>query len=328
MCWFWMILVFLGLVFCNLSASEGRHISSHHPTALVVGKVFCDVCHYHQDLSKASHFISGAIVAVECANSGKNSRFYQEVKTNMHGEFSVHLPFNVDKHVKHVIGCSARLISSSEPQCAEASTTTTSSFQLKSKKKGTHIFSAGFFTFKPVNQPKLCNQKPSIHSTNNKEAYPDPILTPSVSRFVTINQGYLPPLPGLPPLPRLPPLPPLVLFPPLFHGPPMSLPPSTFPPFFHAPPMSPPPSTFPPFFHAPPIPPPSTFPPNFHSPIMSPPPSIPPPITPPPTFDLIPLPPPPSPPSQFLLPPFPFSPMPGLPGVPPASTSSSKKNSP
>ncbi|KAK6793654.1 hypothetical protein RDI58_007107 [Solanum bulbocastanum] len=334
MCWFWMILVFLGLVFCNLSASEGRHISSHHPTALVVGKVFCDVCHYHQDLSKASHFIPGAIVAVECANSAKNSRFYQEVKTNMHGEFSVHLPFKVDKHVKHVIGCSARLISSSEPHCSEASTTT-SSFQLKSKKKGTHIFSAGFFTFKPVNQPKLCNQKPSIHSTNNKEAYPNPILTPSVSRFVTINQGYLPPLPGLPPLPQLPalpqlpPLPPLVLFPPFFHGPPMSLPPSTFPPFFHAPPMSPPPSTFPPFFHAPPSPPPSTFPPNFHSPIMSPPPSIPPPITPPSTFDLIPFPPPPSPPSQFLLPPFPFSPMPGLPGVPPASASSSKKkNSP
>ncbi|KAK4366660.1 hypothetical protein RND71_014540 [Anisodus tanguticus] len=311
----WMILFFLGFAFYNLSAIQARPISSHQPTAVVVGTVLCDAC-YQQDLSKA---ISGAIVAVECANSGKSSRFYQEVKTNEHGKFSVHLPFLVDKHVKHIIGCSVRLISSSEPHCAVASTSSaSSSFRLHSRKKGTH-FSAGFFNL-------LCNQKPTIHSTTNKKEalyshnkkealYPHKSLTsstpndhtfsPPMSNFLTIKQEFLPPLPRLPPLPELPPLPPLPLLPPLFRSPPTS-PPSIFPPIFQSPPMSPP-SIFPPFFRSSPI---------FPTPMIS--------LTPPPIPRLTPLPPPPPPPPTFpfpLFPPFPFRPMPGFPGVPSASTS-------
>ncbi|KAM3360840.1 pollen-specific leucine-rich repeat extensin-like protein 4 [Capsicum galapagoense] len=306
--WVWMMLLFLCFAFYNLSAFQARPISSHHPTAVVVGSVYCDVCH-KQDLSKASHFISGAIAAVECANSGKRKRFYQEVTTNMRGEFSIHLPFLVDKHVKHIMGCSARLISSSKPHCAVASTeASSSSFRLQSRKKGTHIFSAGFFTFKPVYQPKLCNQKPSIHSTNKKEAYPDksltstpndPIFYPSMSSFITINQGFLPPLPGLPPLPQLPPLPPIIVLPPIFHSPPTS-PPSIFPPTFHLPPMAPP----------------SISPPILSPPIFG--------STPPYVPGLTPL----RPTSPFHLPPFPFRPMRGFPGAPHSSASSPNKNSP
>ncbi|XP_009801372.1 uncharacterized protein [Nicotiana sylvestris] len=309
--WFWIILHLL-----NLSVSQARPISRHHLTAVVIGTVLCDAC-YLQDFSKASHFIPGAIVAVECANSGKRSSFYQEVKTNKHGKFSVHLPFLVDKYVKQIKGCSVKLISSSKPHCAVASPATSSSFQLRSRKKGIHIFSAGFFTFKPVNQPKLCNQKPSSHSTYNKEVYLENSLTstpndPTFSQpihgtpssFTTIKQGLLPPLPRLPPLPELPPLPPLPLFPPIFRPPPTS-PPSTFPPFIPPPlpvltPLSPPMS------------PPSIFPPIITTPIPG----------------LTPLPPPPPPPT-FPLPPFPFHPIPGFPGVPPATTlSPEKKNSP
>ncbi|MCD9560416.1 hypothetical protein HAX54_019092 [Datura stramonium] len=321
--WVGMVVLFLGFTFYNLSALQARPISSHHFNAIVVGAVSCDAC-YQQDMSKANHFISGAIVAVECAKSGKSSRFYQEVKTNEHGEFCVHLPFLVDKHVKHIIGCSARLISSTPPHFSVASTAASSSFRLQSRKKGTHIFSAGFITFKPVNQPKLSNQKPSIHSTNKKEAYPhksltstpnDPIFSSSKTSFLTINQGYLPPLPGLPPLPQLPPLPPFI-FPPIFRSPPMS-PPSMFPPIFHSPPRSPP-SIFPPIFPSPRMSPPSIFPPVIPAPTFG--------LTPPPVPGLTPLPPPPPPSTfPFPLPPFPFRPMPGLPGVPPPSASSTER---
>ncbi|XP_059284768.1 leucine-rich repeat extensin-like protein 1 [Lycium ferocissimum] len=312
--WVWMLLLFLGFAFYNLSASQARPISSHHPNAIVVGTVFCNAC-FQKDLSKA---ISGAIVAVECANSGKRSGFYQEVKTNKHGKFSVHLPFMVNKNVNHITGCSVSLISSGEPHCAVASTSSaSSSFRLHSRKKGTHIFSAGFFNL-------LCNQKPSIHSTSNKkEALYDPhesltsstpndhTFSPTMSSFLTIKQEFLPPLPRLPPLPELPPLPPLPLLPPFFRSPPMS-PPSIFPPFYQSPPMSPP-SIFPPIFRSPPI-----FPPIFPPSIVG--------LTPPPIPRLTPLPPPPPPTFTFpLFPPFPFRPMPGFPGVPP---SPDKKNSP
>ncbi|KAK4359106.1 hypothetical protein RND71_021335 [Anisodus tanguticus] len=271
--------------------------------------------------SKESDPGTRAIVAVECANSGKNSRLYQEVKTNEHGKFSVHLPFLVNKHVNHIIdGCLVRLINSGEPHCAVASTTSaSSSFRLHSRKKGTHIFSAGFFNL-------LCNQKPSIHSTTKEALYPHKSLTsstpndhtfsPPMSSFLTPKQEFLPPFPRLPPLPELPPLPPLPtlpLLPPIFHSPPMS-PPSIFPPNFQSPPMSSP-SIFPPFFRSPPI-----FPPILPPPVIG--------LTPPPILRLTPLPPPPPPPPTFPFPlflPFPFRPIPGFPGVPPAFTS---KNSP
>ena len=109
---------------------------------------------------------AGATVAVECKNgSASRQSFRKEVKTDKHGEFNVHLPFSISKHVKKIEGCSVTLISSSEPYCAVASTATSSSLHLKSRKQGTHIFSAGFFTFKPLKQPNLCNQKPSIQDS-------------------------------------------------------------------------------------------------------------------------------------------------------------------
>jgi hypothetical protein len=132
---------------------------------------------------------AGASVAVECKDgSASRPSFRKEVETDEHGEFKVHLPFSLSKHVKKIEGCSVTLISSSEPYCAVASTAISSSLHLKSRKQGTHIFSAGFFTFKPLKQPNLCNQKPSIQ--NSKEAvtlpptaglaFPPPIQEPAV----------------------------------------------------------------------------------------------------------------------------------------------------
>ncbi|XP_030953271.1 formin-2 [Quercus lobata] len=219
MSWF-VIIFFLSLAFNSLS--EAGH-EKNLPSAIVVGSVYCDTC-FQEDFSKSSHFISGASVAVECKYGTSKPSFHKEVKTDQHGEFKVHLPFSVSKHVKKIEGCSVKLISSSEPYCAVASTATSSSLHLKSRKQGTHIFSAGFFTFKPLKQPNLCNQKPSIQNSkelgSNKRSlpptdgldFPPPIQDPT--------SPYLPPLPKLPELPPLPLLPPLPNLPGLPFPPP------------------------------------------------------------------------------------------------------------
>lgn len=279
----------------------------------------------------------GATVAVECKDSSNNSsrpNFRQLVKTNEHGEFKVHLPFSVSKHVRKIKACSVKLISSSEPFCAVASTATSSLLRLKSRKEGTHIFSAGFFTFKPLKQPEVCDQKPSIKNTNknlnaagadssisdpNNPAFLPPIRDPPSS-------SDLPSLPNLPDLPILPPLP----VPEVPYIPPVPTKkpskeeltktseltdkktvqlqqrrPSGFFPFPLPPnPLLPPPSVLPP---NPLLPPPSLIPPV----LPTPPPSLFPPIFPSPPPSIFPpiLPSPPSPPPSIFPPLIPF---PGL----------------
>ncbi|XP_050270463.1 protein PELPK1-like isoform X6 [Quercus robur] len=216
----WIVIIFfLSLAFNSLS--EAGH-EKKLPSAIVVGSVYCDTC-FQEDFSKSSHFISGASVAVECKYGTSKPSFHKEVKTDQHGEFKVHLPFSVSKHVKKIEGCSVKLISSSEPYCAVASTATSSSLHLKSRKQGTHIFSAGFFTFKPLKQPNLCNQKPSIQ--NSKELGSNKLSLPP-----TDGLDFPPPIqdptsPYLPPLPKLPELPPLPLLPPLPNLPGLPFPP-------------------------------------------------------------------------------------------------------
>ncbi|XP_048327217.2 proline-rich protein 4 [Ziziphus jujuba] len=341
---------FFILTFTYLSEARPQKNPS---TAVVVGTVYCDTC-FQQDFSKDSHFISGASVAVECKDGTSNeTSFRKEVKTDNHGEFKVQLPFSIGKHVKKIEGCSVKLISSSEPYCAVASTATKSSLHLKSRKQGIHIFSAGFFTFKPLKQPNLCNQKPSIENSkglnSNKASlppvddlsFPPPIQDPTIPGLPPFQ--YLPPLPTLPQLPPLPTLPPL---PPLLGLP-------KFPPaqgktnteskvptekssqksqlsdekvvnpefFFPVPPILPP--LIPNPFQPPPL---------IPNPFQ-PPPLIPNPFQPPPA-PLLPFPPipglTPSPPPPSL--PFPFPPIipfpptiPRIPGTPPASSSSSKQ---
>ncbi|KAK7295540.1 hypothetical protein RJT34_18450 [Clitoria ternatea] len=217
MSWF-LVILFLCLTFGT--SSEAGH-DKKLPSAVVVGTVYCDTC-FQQDFPMGSHFISGASVAVECKDGYLSSkpRFRKEVKTDEHGEFRVQLPFSVSKHVKKIKGCTVRLISSNEPYCAVASAATSSSLRLKSRKQGLHIFSAGFFSFKPLKEPTLCNQKPSIQNTNDlpsmKHLYPpkiDPSFPPPLQDPST--PGGLPILPPLPGLPELPPLPTLPLLPPL-----------------------------------------------------------------------------------------------------------------
>ncbi|GLT61985.1 hypothetical protein SLA2020_346550 [Shorea laevis] len=330
MSWFSVIL-FLSFTFSTLSEA-GHH--GKNPSAIVVGTVYCDTC-FQQGFSRNSHFIPGASVLVECKDGNSKEGFRQEVKTDEHGEFRVDLPFTVSKHIKKIEGCSVKLINSSEPYCAVASSATSSSLHLKSRKEGIHIFSAGFFTFKPLKQPILCNEKPSVQYSskfNNRKtsigssdelAFPPPIKDPTKPEFPP-----LPILPNLPPLPQLPPLPPLPGLP--------SLPPlpgkgtqssdqkavhpqSFFPPFLPPNPLKPPP-LLPPNPLKPPAP---LLPPN---PLQPPAPLLPPnPLQPPPA-PLIPLPPipgltpsPPPPAFPIPLPPFPF-PSPPFPGIPPAST--------
>ncbi|TKY65032.1 Olee protein [Spatholobus suberectus] len=210
-----LVILFLSLTF-GTTQSESSH-DKKLSSAVVVGTVYCDTC-FKQDFSMGSHFISGASVAVECKDGYGSPKpiFRKEVKTDEHGEFKVQLPFSVSKHVKRIKGCSVKLISSSEPYCAVASAATSSSLRLKSRKQGLHIFSAGFFSFKPLKQPNLCNQKPSIQNIKGldfvKNLFPpniDPSFPPPLKDPNTPG-GLLPPLPGLPGIPPLlPPLPPL-----------------------------------------------------------------------------------------------------------------------
>lgn len=284
-----------------------------------------------------------AVVAVECGVTDSKPTFRQEVKTNEHGEFKVRLPFSVSKHVKKIEGCSVKLISSSEPYCSMASTATSDSLHLKSRKKGVHIFSAGFFTFKPLKEPALCSQKPTLLKSkefnSKKSLAQDPTPMPMPYQ-PPANQNTLPPLPQLPQLPPLPPLPGFPNFPKKetgtseklkstdpFKAQEVPLFPSPLPGFGFRFPPNPfqPPSIFPPNpFLPPPLPflpnplqrppPPSIFPRN---PFLQPSPPV---IRAPPLVGLTPSP----PPAPVGLPPFPFQPAPGFPGIPPAR----KKTSP
>ncbi|KAI4352368.1 hypothetical protein L6164_006628 [Bauhinia variegata] len=345
MSWF-LVILFLSLTFSAVSeASHGTKPAS----AVVVGTVLCDTC-FQQDFSMGSHFISGASVAVECKEANSNSRFRKEVKTDEHGEFKVQLPFSVSKHVKRIKGCTVKLINSSEPYCAVASAASSSSLRLKSRKQGEHIFSAGFFSFKPLKQPNPCNQKPNIQnskqlkSASEKSAFPptfDPSFPPPLQDPPTPGAGFptlppLPKLPDLPPLPSLPPLPGVPLIPPApikakhslnkaepsdqkVARPDLFFPPNPFqPPLipnpFQPPPLIPNPFQPPPLIPNPFQPPPAPLIPNPFQP-PSPPPLIPNPFQPPSPPPLIPNPfqPPPSGPSPL----FPFPPIPGFTPSPP-----------
>lgn len=328
--------MFLSFAFTSISESKPQK-----PSAVVVGTVYCDTC-FLPTLPRASqYFLAGASVAVECTATRSGTSFRQEVKTDSHGEFRVHLPFPVSKHVRRIRGCSVRLISSNKPYCAVAASATSSNLHLKLRKDGTHVFSAGFFTFRPLKQPEVCDMKPRMNkkpvrsneilsqiSNPNDPAFLPPIQDPP-SDPPSLG-SFLPPLPRLPPLPQLPRLPPLPGLPFLPPIPKKQLPnkdpklsdsvvnqptANTFP--FPQNPFSPPTSgIFPPN----PFQPPSTFPPVFPPLLRSPPlfnlPSIP---------GLISSPPSPSLPTP--LPPFPFQPTPGFPGVPHAEVSSSSETS-
>lgn len=231
----WLVIITLNISFSCIS--EARHQpNTHKPSAIVVGAVFCETC-FQDDMSKGSHYISGATVAVECAEGASRPSFYKEIKTDKQGNFKVQLPFSISKHVKKIEGCTVKLVKSSEPYCAVASTATSSLVHLNDKKGGKHIFSAGFFTFKPLKQPGLCNQQPSV---TNSQLYslgdlfqnpevpsiptlpnpqvptlptPNPPISTNPNTPVMPNWPNLPSLPSLPELPKLPTLPFLPPFP-------------------------------------------------------------------------------------------------------------------
>ncbi|KAJ0963530.1 hypothetical protein J5N97_028652 [Dioscorea zingiberensis] len=309
-----LFLAISGIVFHGSAARRDL------PKAMVVGTVYCDTC-FHNAPSKSSHLISGATVAVECAPS-----FRKEVTTNEQGEFQVNLPLEVSKHIKRIKACNVKLISSNEPFCAVASSATSSNLRhVKSNNKSVHIFSAGFFTFKPLKQPEVCYQKPKFDSV--KEFAPFTGLPPF--------QLNMPPLPQLPPLPSLPNLP---LLPNLGQPNPIPVPnlgkpnpdpvPVPIPAKLDEQKQSQPTT----FFLPNPSPVPAfgggTQPPNpFRQPTILPPPPLNLPRfpfqTPPPPFPISSTPPPPA---GFRFPQFPFPPNPLFPGFPPSFPS--KKVSP
>lgn len=140
---------------------------------------------------------------MECRdeNTSKTS-FKRQVKTNKNGKFKVVLPFSVAKHIKKIESCGVKLIKSSEPFCSVASSATSSSLKLKNSKNknGVRIFSAGFFTFKPLEQPTLCNQKSDIlKSKQINPQLPFPPIVPPVIQ----PPSFLPPNP-LQPAPLIP----------------------------------------------------------------------------------------------------------------------------
>ncbi|WJX70707.1 hypothetical protein P8452_54784 [Trifolium repens] len=312
MSWFLTIL-FLTLTF-GTNLSQANHDNKKLlPSPTVVGTVYCDTC-FQQAFSLNSHFISGASIAVECKIGKTKQRFYEEVKTNEHGEFKVKLPFLVKKHVKRIKGCSFKLLSSNEPNCAIASTSTSTSFSLSLKKKlqQEHIFSAGIFSFKPTKKPKFCDQKHS--TTQNLKKQLSHVKNLEQSKFSNKNEikdFFFPPNPLFPP-----PIIPNPFFPPNPLFPPPIIPNPFFPPLvpnpFQPPPLIPNPLQPPPLIPNPLQPPSPPLIPNPFQP-PRPPPLIPNPFQPPSPPPLIPnpfQPPPTSPPPLF---PNPFQPPPSSP---------------
>ncbi|KAK4280001.1 hypothetical protein QN277_011687 [Acacia crassicarpa] len=344
MSWFLVVLI-LNLTFSSFSeASHEKKLL----TPVVVGTVYCDTCFQH-DFSRNSHFIAGASVAVECKNGDSKPGFWKEVRTNEQGEFRIELPFSVSKRVRRIKGCTVKLIKSSEPHCSVASAGTTTSLSLKSRNQTEHTFSAGFFSFKPLQQPDLCNHNPS--SVQNSKEFDSvktglPNLLPPPLQNPTTPIGLptlpLPEVPGLPPLPlpQLPPLPPVpvigiplppipkhaqetkkpqsrddkVAHPDLFFPPIPFLPPPLIPNPLQPPPLIPNPFQPPPLIPNPFQPPSPPLIPNPFQP-PSPPPLIPNPFQPPPASPapLIPNPfqPPPASPAPLI--PNPFQPPPASP---------------
>ncbi|KAI3726190.1 hypothetical protein L1987_65987 [Smallanthus sonchifolius] len=205
----WVSFMMLVMCFSFNGVSYARHHRKQpHPASTLVGTVYCDTC-FPQQAPKSTHFISGATVAVECGD-GRKQRFREEVKTNENGDFEAKLPVSVGKSLEKIKGCSVRLISSGKPFCSVAATATSSEIRYKSKKAGTHVFSAGFFTFKP----ELCDQKDFTEKN-----FPPSLPDPPAPFLPPIGDGILPPHlpipPLVPPLPRLPgvelPLPPITL---------------------------------------------------------------------------------------------------------------------
>ncbi|KAG4911771.1 hypothetical protein AAZX31_19G031900 [Glycine max] len=335
MSWF-LVILFLSIT--HGSASETSH-DKKLPSAVVVGTVFCDTCS-QQEFTIGSHFISGASVAVECKDGNSIPRFKKEVKTDEYGEFKLQLPFKVRKHVRRIKGCTFKLLSSTDPHCSVASISTFSTVSLKTRKQGELIFSAGFFSFKPIEKPNFCNKKQDEFFPNTYPSKPTPEKTKvfktnpttkisdksqSDNKFLA-EDFFFPPNPFFPP-PLVPnPFQPPPLIPNPFQPPPLIpnpfQPPS--PPLIPNPfqPPSPPPLIPNPF--QPPPSPPTLFP-NPFQPPPSPPPSLFPPFPPLVIPGLTPSPPPP-PPTKPIFPPFPplFPPLfppPHSPGTPPASAS-------
>ncbi|KAM7506881.1 hypothetical protein LguiA_017334 [Lonicera macranthoides] len=293
----WLLTVIILSSIFNINLLEARN-GEIVPSAVVIGTVYCDTC-FQEKISNTSHFISGAFVAVECSATSSRPSFREKVKTDKNGKFEAHLPFSVTKQAKEIKGCTAKLISSSQTQCAVASTATSSSLQLKSRNPSTHIFSAGILSFKPVKKPNLCNQTPNMNSFSkklNSDEYLNPLdHDPQLPKPYPSDEKYLPSLPPLPRLPPLPQLPPLPSLPGL--------------PFFHPVPKI-----------TPPILPPKPFqPPPFDFPLI-------------PLINPQPPPPPPEVPLQYPIPPFPYQPSPDFSGIPSpdipgiASTYSSSSN--
>ncbi|KAF8090191.1 hypothetical protein N665_0483s0029 [Sinapis alba] len=215
--WF-ILMIFIGIsISGGLSQQGQQHLKKKtRSSAVVVGTVYCDTC-FNSAFSKSpNHLIPGALVAVECIDENSKPSFRQEVKTDKHGEFKVKLPFSVSKHVKKIKRCSVKLLSSSQPYCSIAASATSSSLKrLKPSNKhgeNTRVFSAGFFTFKPENQPEICSQKKPINLRGSKPLLPNPTFPPPIQDPVPDNP--LPILPILPPLLDLP----LPTLPPLLPG--------------------------------------------------------------------------------------------------------------
>lgn len=106
--WFLTIIV---LIFTFHNFSEAKHNNNKHPSAIVVGTVYCDTC-FQQDFSKTSPFISGSFrnsylfiwIYSHFLNLGF-SFLYQSVVCNMWSDFFIFI-FIFSPLVLRSLGCS------------------------------------------------------------------------------------------------------------------------------------------------------------------------------------------------------------------------------
>ncbi|XP_074586798.1 uncharacterized protein LOC141842654 [Curcuma longa] len=213
-----LLLLISFFFFCIFLCPSGARHEARVDTVLVTGTVYCDTC-FRPTLSKSSHFISDGLVAVECGSSGSNRPSYRTVvRTNRRGVFRAQLPTNIGERLHSLESCAVELIKANQPFCAVASSATVPRrLRLKSRRHGVHVYSAGFFSFKPLDQPEMCSQKPVPFGDRKAPADqqtgtggnfflplpPFNLLPPLLPSSPPASSAVLPPFPLLP-LPSTP----------------------------------------------------------------------------------------------------------------------------
>ncbi|CAL9048131.1 unnamed protein product [Musa banksii] len=121
---------------------------------MVVGTVYCDTC-FHPENCRSPP-ISSQSVRRRCEQAPATGRWRRRTSGGVFRDPAA----TEDKQATPPDPSLLGKTDDEEPRpfCAVASSATTAGLRLKSWSHGVHVYSAGFFKFKPLDQPELCHR--------------------------------------------------------------------------------------------------------------------------------------------------------------------------